>query len=225
MTRDETDAAPRRAPARSVLSRLRRRPWLVLSSTVLLAVVLTLWLEEDLRPYPKQPLRAVTAGRVYQSGVLSDGDLRDAVRKHHLHTVIDLRKPPDDDERAIEHEGEVLAELGVEHVRLPADQVPEDATVDRFLELMSDSSRYPVLIHCHHGFGRSVLFSALYRIEFEGWGNEDARRATRHFLRLPWSSFDDEAPKGSYLENYVPRHDPPRPRSADASGNHPSTVY
>jgi len=199
---------------------VRRRPWTTLSLTVLLAIVLTVLLDDDLRPQSKQGVRAITEGKVYQSGALSDSALEKAVKRHHLRTVIDLRKPPDDDPEKIEHEGEVLAALGVDHVRLPAGQVPLDSTVDQFLEVMSDPSSYPVLIHCHHGFGRSVLFSALYRIEFEGWDNEAARHATRHFLRLPFSSFDDEEEKGAYLKNYVPRH---HPSESDAAGGPPAT--
>ena len=40
---------------------------------------------------------------------------------------------------------------------------------------MDDSSNYPVLIHCYHGVGRAQMFSALYRIEYEGWTNQEAR--------------------------------------------------
>jgi len=79
--------------------------------------------------------------------------------------------------------------------------------VDRFLETM-ESCDYPVLIHCHHGRGRAVLFSALYRIEFEGWDPEDARMATRNRLRIESSNFAKDEPKGVYLREYVPRRHP-----------------
>ena len=79
--------------------------------------------------------------------------------------------------------------------------------MDAFLDLMR-TDPFPVLIHCHDGFGRSVLFSALYRIEFEGWSNEEARRATRLFPW--WGSFKPGSAKGDYLRCYVPRHQPRR---------------
>ena len=68
---------------------------------------------------------------------------------------------------------------------------------------MDDSSNYPVLIHCYHGVGRAQMFSALYRIEYEGWTNQEAREQTR--LLLKGSSFDEGAPKGDYLINYKSR--------------------
>ena len=146
-------------------------------------------------------VHTISAGRVYQSGALDDDDLEELVRREGIHTVIDLRAGG----RRVRREGRVLARLGVEHAHLPSEQVPEDGVVEDFLDLMERPSAYPVLIHCRHGEGRSMLFAALYRIEFEGWPNEVARRATRCPLRLPWSSFDDEEEKGDYLLHYAPR--------------------
>ena len=92
---------------------------------------------------------------------------------------------------------------GVTYFNLGTDQVPTQATVDEFLQIMDDSSNYPVLLHCYHGVGRAQMFSAIYRIEYEGWSNQDAREKTR--LLLKGSSFDEGKPKGDYLINYKPR--------------------
>ena len=92
---------------------------------------------------------------------------------------------------------------GVTYFNLGTDQVPTQETVDKFLHIMDDPSNYPVLLHCYHGVGRAQLFSAIYRIEYEGWSNQDAREKTR--ILLKGSSFDDGAPKGEYLINYTPR--------------------
>jgi hypothetical protein len=40
---------------------------------------------------------------------------------------------------------------------------------------MDNKDNYPVLIHCYHGTGRAEMYSALYRIEYENFTNEDAR--------------------------------------------------
>jgi hypothetical protein len=47
------------------------------------------------------------------------------------------------------------------------------------------------------------LFGAVYRIEYEGMPNEEARGKTR--LLLKGSSFDDGSPKGEFLKNYKKR--------------------
>jgi protein tyrosine phosphatase (PTP) superfamily phosphohydrolase (DUF442 family) len=150
-------------------------------------------------------VRTITEGRVYQSGALEEGDLRETVQRLGIRTVIDLRQPWE----GVGTEGTQLSALGIEHIHIPSGQLPEDATVNRFLEVMSDPATYPVLIHCHHGIGRSVLFSAIYRIEFEGWDGEQARKASRLLLHLrrfvPGGSFAIGGPKGAYLLRYAAR--------------------
>jgi protein tyrosine/serine phosphatase len=63
---------------------------------------------------------------------------------------------------------------------------------------MDNKDNYPILIHCYHGTGRAEMYSALYRIEYENFTNEDARQGVRTLIRF--SSFDDGTPKGEYLK-------------------------
>lgn len=145
---------------------------------------------------------AISEGKVYQSAQMGPGALERAVERYGLRSVLDLRYAKEAPEQRAE-EIETLERLGVRYLHLPTDQVPDLEDVDRFLELASDPENLPMLIHCKHGEGRSVLFSALYRIEFEGWDNDEARKASRllHFR----GSFSREAPKGRFLMEYEPR--------------------
>ncbi|MHC4548394.1 MAG: fused DSP-PTPase phosphatase/NAD kinase-like protein [Planctomycetota bacterium] len=147
---------------------------------------------------------AITEGQVYKSGEMPAETLLRKVRDTGIRTVVDLR---DEDLTAVAEEHAVLEREGIRHVHLPTGQVPSDATVDAFLDLVKRPENRPLLVHCKEGQGRSVLFSAIYRIEFEGWDNERARRATRVFS---WrGGFKPGSPKGEYLRAYVPRlHDP-----------------
>lgn len=146
--------------------------------------------------------QTITEGTVYQAGALPPEDLTRTVREHGIRTVIDFRRG-DDEQGTVVAEAQALAAIGVAHVHLPTGQVPPRETVDGFLEVMDDPARYPVLIHCFHGEGRSSLFVALYRIEYEGWANERARQATRLFPEL--SSFALDERKGAFLRDYVRR--------------------
>jgi protein tyrosine phosphatase (PTP) superfamily phosphohydrolase (DUF442 family) len=142
----------------------------------------------------------ITEGQVYKSGSMPKDDLLESVEEHGVRAVIDLRMHFPDE---VAREAESLRKVGVKHFHLPTDQVPEDETVDAFLEIMKDRANRPVLIHCRDGEGRAVLFSAIYRVEFEGWGTERARRATRI---LSWrGGFKPGSDKGEYLRAYVPR--------------------
>ena len=138
----------------------------------------------------------IAEGKVYQSGTLPPGGLVDKIREYGIRTVIDLRREPPE---VIDPERVALEQAGARYVNLPSDQVPEEATVDAFLDILGPTA-FPILIHCEHGYGRSVLFAAIYRIEFESWDNEQARCGTRLFSS--WGSFKPGSPKGEYLRSY-----------------------
>jgi len=155
-------------------------------------------------------LGTVTLGQVYQSGAMPPAELQRLAKSLGLKSVIDLRtfNPGEDstnttDLATIGQEAQALADVGVRHIHLPTPQVPTDATVDRFLLAIRDPANRPALIHCYHGIGRTELFVAIYRMEFEQWSNERARAATR--LLLAGSSFSDTAEKGRFLIRYKPR--------------------
>lgn len=143
-------------------------------------------------------LYTVSEGKVYRSAAMPSEKLKKVIQKYSIRTVIDLREARYKDE--IDEEHRIVTSAGGRHISIPSKQVPADETVKTFLEIMDDPDTYPVLIHCCHGEGRAVLFSALYRIEYEGWKNDRARRASR---LITWgSSFDADAAKGIYLNNY-----------------------
>jgi protein tyrosine/serine phosphatase len=141
----------------------------------------------------------VTDSQVYRSGAMPVETLQNKIKRYGIQTVIDFRKTHDE----VDTEHRALTQMGVKHFSVPTGQVPTGKTVKAFLEIMDDRKNRPVLIHCQHGTGRVVLFSAIYRIEYEGWSNEDARRASR--LMLYKSGFSLDSRKGKFLRHYVPR--------------------
>ena len=155
--------------------------------------------------------KEISKNKVYKSGVIPPENIATYIEDHQLKSIIDLRFPRSKDKiNNPEIPDELTAEKraveqleGVNYFNLGTDQVPTQETVDEFLEIMDDPFNYPVLIHCYHGVGRAQMFSALYRIEYEGWTNQEAREQTR--LLLKGSSFDEGASKGDYLINYKSR--------------------
>lgn len=159
--------------------------------------------------HARHRLEAVRDGQLYRSGVIPPGEIASVARRLKLKTVIDFRTSREGQDATnttpmalIKAEGDALTQVGVRHIHLPTPQVPSQATVDAFLRVLADPANRPVLIHCHHGIGRTELFAALYRIEFEGWDPERAWKATRFFL--PGSSFSRTAEKGRFLLGYRP---------------------
>ena len=154
----------------------------------------------------------ITENKVYKSGVIPPEKIADYIYKNNIKTVIDLRHPQLHDplnpgtQDGIDLQREAIDKLhGVRHINIPSDQVPSKENLIRFFEVMDDSSSYPVLIHCYHGMGRAIIYSAIYRIEYEGMPTEEARRKTR--LTLYQSSFDEGREKGDFLINYKARNE------------------
>ncbi|WP_345988171.1 dual specificity protein phosphatase family protein [Chryseobacterium sp. Chry.R1] len=156
-------------------------------------------------------LVTISENKVYNSGVIPPDKLPAVLKSHNIKTVIDLRDGLQQTELNPETKKQVNAEenavdklSGIHYFNLPTDQIPQDSTVKKFLSIMDDPKNYPVLIHCHHGVGRSRLFSSLYRIEYENFTNEEAR-ANARFLWEFGSNFSKNSDKGTYLLNYKKR--------------------
>lgn len=153
----------------------------------------------------------VSPDRFYKSGVIPTDELTHYVNKHGIKTIIDLRVIGSEDrilnpETAEQISAEQLAVAqipDVAYINIPSEQVPDQATVSRYLSIIDDESKYPILVHCHHGTGRAVLYSALYQIEKEGMSPEQARQNTHTITAF--SNFDKQSPKGKFLLSYQPR--------------------
>ena len=141
----------------------------------------------------------VTPGQMYRSAAMPPERLVEKVQEHGIRAVIDLRTDADEAERS------ALAAVGVKYFSVPALQSPSDRDMNGFLEVAAQSENRPLLVHCEHGVGRAVLFSALYRIEFEEWSNERARSSAYWGSGL--GNFTPDSNKGRFLLDYR-RHQP-----------------
>ncbi len=155
--------------------------------------------------------KTITEGKVFKSGVIPPEDLEGYIEKYNIKSVIDLRYPGTDDllnnpeipEELIAEKEAIEKLKNINYFNVGSEQIPDQKTLDKFYEVMDDSTNYPVLIHCYHGEGRAPLFSAIYRMEYEGMTNEDARKNTRVLVK--WSTFDKGNPKGEFIKNYKTR--------------------
>lgn len=153
----------------------------------------------------------ISEGKVYKSGVIPPDEIEDYVKKHKIKSIVDLRFPGTGDDvnnpevpKELTAEREAVAKIpGLKYFNNGSDQVPKQENLDTFFKIMDDKDNYPVLIHCYHGVGRAEMYSALYRIEYENWSNDEARNGVRTLIK--WSSFDDGKPKGEYLKAYKSR--------------------
>jgi protein tyrosine phosphatase (PTP) superfamily phosphohydrolase (DUF442 family) len=63
--------------------------------------------------------------------------------------------------------------LAYEHIYMKAWH-PERKEAVRFLQIVTDPKRTPVLLHCQYGADRTGKMTVIYRIAVQGWSKEDA---------------------------------------------------
>lgn len=162
----------------------------------------------------------ISKDKVFKSGFIKDYDTMESkLVENKIKTVINLMNPSVQDALNPAFQDDIDIEdgyikkinkdngLNIKHISLPSLQVPTKKTLTKFFELLDNKDNYPVLIHCYHGTGRAQMYSAIYRVEYEQWKNEDARSKTRIMVEgLGYrSSFADGKEKGDFLMKYVPR--------------------
>ena len=171
--------------------------------------VIMYWKTEDNR---FRNLRVVDTGELYRCGQLDTDELTRISNEYGIKTIVtfrDVRHPGDP--IPDQHEVDFAAEHGIRHVRISPRRwsdpeggpPPIQAQIDRFLNEM-DSARDvgPILIHCFAGIHRTGAYSAIYRMEYDGWSNDDA---IREMQNCGYTTLEDDPDILHFLENYVPR--------------------
>lgn len=142
---------------------------------------------------------AVHKGNLYRSAELNSNKLLKLSQKHGIRTVIDFRVEKD----KAQIEKNLLKTIGVKHVHIPSGQIPTEESVDRFIQIMDDPQNRPILIHCIHGVGRTGVFSAIYRIEYQNWSH--TRALLEAMLMSGFGSFRPSSDKAKFIKDYEPR--------------------
>ena len=135
--------------------------------------------------------------RLYRGGQPRRNGLQD-LKKLGIKTVINLR---DDDDSAKTEESEAEA-LGLNYFNVPLNQFkqPSDQTVESLLKLINSAENQPVFVHCKRGSDRTGTIVALYRIDNDGWTNEEAKDEAKQFGMGFW-----QIEMRKYIDNYYRR--------------------
>ncbi|MFO0955916.1 MAG: tyrosine-protein phosphatase [Isosphaeraceae bacterium] len=153
-----------------------------LISTGVLALMLTAsgWATARLRKGPMvwDHFDIVKPGLLYRSGELQPGQLREAVARYRIRTVVNLQMPTEESEA----ERRLARELGVDFLNLPmpGDGFGREEQFRLILDALDDPERRPVLVHCARGTCRTGASVALYRFERDGWTIEDVTAEMVH---------------------------------------------
>lgn len=143
-------------------------------------------------------------------------DLEELHERFGVQTVVNLRgeKPG---ASWFEEEREGVARIGARwvHLRTSGKSAPSPEQVEAFLDLVQDRDNWPIVLHCQGGIHRTGLWSALYRIQFQGWSSERAIEEMED-LYFDWSITDRDALK-RWLRGY--RRDPERQVARGPAGS------
>jgi protein tyrosine/serine phosphatase len=93
------------------------------------------------------------------------------------------------------------AGLDYRRLALESSDAPTPDQVVAFLGLVRDPALRPLYVHCWHGVDRTGVMMAVYRMEEEGWSNDDAFAEMKHF---------DASRLWRDLRNFVRRYRPMR---------------
>jgi protein tyrosine phosphatase (PTP) superfamily phosphohydrolase (DUF442 family) len=122
-----------------------------------------------------QPVKLSGVPNLYRiSGELYRGDQPSAqgmqnLKDLGLKTIINLR--------SFHSDRDEIGDTGLvyEHIFMKAWH-PEEEDVVRFLKIVTDPKRAPVMVHCQHGADRTGTMVAVYRIAVQGWSKGEAIR-------------------------------------------------
>ena len=91
------------------------------------------------------------------------------LKKMGIKTIINLR--------TLHSDRDGLADTGLAYETISfATWHPEDDDIVRFLQIVTDKTRWPIFVHCQHGSDRTGTMCAIYRIAVQGWSKDEAIR-------------------------------------------------
>lgn len=200
--------------------------WLLAAGTVLLIVGLPTAAYRAQYAHAKR-FREVVPGRLYRSGQMTEAGFRQMIGRHKIKTVINLQHENPDPHlvagwlgKRTVRESELCRLLGVDYHLLTPDILPEPNRLDKqppavaeFLKILDDESAYPVLLHCKAGLHRTGRLTAIYRMEYEGWGLGPAVRE----LRANGYGFVMASEADNFVIQFIQNYKPRTPAEREAA--------
>ena len=156
-------------------SRMRRRHKIFIAAAVCLSLAATgaysysyfMW-------YPRR-FGAVVPGSIYRSGQPTASQLGRLVREKGIRAVVRFRTSRSlASDPKVREETQFATQSGLKLFDLAFEDRPPEESVRKLLEILDDETNHPVLLHCARGVVRTGAAVAVYRMEREGWGPEEA---------------------------------------------------
>ncbi|HDZ69388.1 MAG TPA: hypothetical protein ENH43_03105 [Phycisphaerales bacterium] len=147
------------------------------------------------RPYH---FLTVTPGVLYRSGWMTPHNEEKIIRKYGIRTVVNLCLPTEYPDRYAE-EARICRENKVQLVNLPmaGNTPPSEEQTAKWLSLLNNQQKLPILVHCAQGVMRTNIMVAIYQIEFLHKGN------ARVLTELPMFGHELYVAKRKRLRDFI----------------------
>ncbi len=144
----------------------------------------------------------VKEGVLYRSALLKPDNLKKILDDYNIKTVVSLSGYDDPENIARQkEENRICSEKGVAVISLPmfATKPPSERQITRWLNVMRNPYRPPILVHCTHGVVRTGMMVAIYEMELNG---KDVQQV---LSEQPTFGHDWAENLKDFLLNYTPR--------------------
>jgi protein tyrosine phosphatase (PTP) superfamily phosphohydrolase (DUF442 family) len=140
----------------------------------------------------------VESGVLYRSGLLETQQLERVLDSYGIRTVVSLIDARSHREQ-VARQARILRERGLsfEEIPMEPETPPRLEQVGRWLSLLDDPERLPILVHCKHGVVRTGMMVAVYRLEDGATDNEAVLRG------LPMFGHDLEGPHRAPMREFI----------------------
>ena len=124
----------------------------------------------------------VVPREVYRSAQPTDEQLRQWAKQYGIRTIINLRG---DDEKEVEDEEATAKELGIEMIsfHLSSRRLPAKYLLIELIESI-ETSKKPILLHCHSGIDRAGTASAIAAMVIGNIDYEEAKSLADEISRM-----------------------------------------
>jgi protein tyrosine phosphatase (PTP) superfamily phosphohydrolase (DUF442 family) len=128
-------------------------------------------------------LAAVQAGVLYRDGVRSKHEMQNALRKVKPRTVVRLVDEEEQGREPFASEVTYCHEHGIAviDIPIPLGGWPTMEQVNKFLRIVTDPAKQPVLVHCAQGVRRTGMMAAAFQRKVLGWNKGKTHEAVLSF--------------------------------------------
>jgi len=150
-------------------------------------------------------LATVQKSVLYRDGSRTNRELLHAAKQTGVKTIVSLiddQEFADPTKPQFASEGPALAQHGLGYERIPVKLggYPDSADVQKFLAIVQDPAKQPVLLHCAQGVRRTAMFVAAYQESVLGYDKAKAKAAIISFGHSDRTVGD--------IERFIDEYDP-----------------